>query len=184
MSTSTNVSTGKPKIGGAISVAPTGTTLPTDATTALDAAFKNLGYVSEDGLSETASIDSSEVKAWGGDTVLNNITGTAKSFKYQLLEVLSVDVLKHVFGDSAVTGDLSTGISIADSGINTAHMSIVFDMILNGGVLKRIVVPDCSISDLGEVSYTDADAVAYEVTVSAVKDATGQYTHQYIKKSA
>ena len=37
--TATNVSTGKPNISGAVYVAPMTATLPTDATTALDAAF-------------------------------------------------------------------------------------------------------------------------------------------------
>ena len=46
--TATNVSTGKPNISGAVYVAPMGTTLPTDATTALDEAFTCLGDVSED----------------------------------------------------------------------------------------------------------------------------------------
>ena len=37
MSDVKNVTTGKPKIGGAVFCAPVGTALPTDATTALDA---------------------------------------------------------------------------------------------------------------------------------------------------
>ena len=41
-----NVTAAKPKIGGAIYMAPTGTELPTDAETALNAAFVNLGFVS------------------------------------------------------------------------------------------------------------------------------------------
>lgn len=42
MSDAKNVSAGKPKVGGAIFRAPTGTELPTDATTQLNDAFKGL----------------------------------------------------------------------------------------------------------------------------------------------
>ena len=42
MSDTKNVTTGKPKKGGAIFRAPLGTTLPVDAKSALDPAFKRL----------------------------------------------------------------------------------------------------------------------------------------------
>lgn len=59
-----NVSTGKPKVGGAVFTAITGSTLPTDATTALDAAFKSLGYCSEDGVTNSSGISTENIKAW------------------------------------------------------------------------------------------------------------------------
>ena len=67
-----NVSAGKPKTTGAIWVAPKGSTLPTDTATALDAAFKCLGYCSDDGLTNSTDLESETIKAWGGDTVLTD----------------------------------------------------------------------------------------------------------------
>jgi hypothetical protein len=40
-------------ITGELYAAPVGTALPTDTSTALNAAFKGLGYFSEDGVTET-----------------------------------------------------------------------------------------------------------------------------------
>lgn len=60
-----NVSYGKPLTDGAISTAPLGSTLPTDATTKLDTKFKSLGYVSEDGITNENSPESEKIKAWG-----------------------------------------------------------------------------------------------------------------------
>ena len=45
-----NVSLGKPKKTGCLYYAPAGTALPTDATTALPAAYTCVGYLSEDGV--------------------------------------------------------------------------------------------------------------------------------------
>ena len=81
MATVTNVSVGKPAVGGAIYRAALGSTIPTDATTSLASAYKQLGYVSEDGLTNTNSPESDEVKAWGGDTVLTLQTSKTDTFQ-------------------------------------------------------------------------------------------------------
>lgn len=100
MSKAQNVSTAKPKVGGAVWTAPLGTKLPTDALEDLGADFKSLGYISEDGLTNENTPESENIKAWGGDTVANVQTDKEDSFTYTLIEAMNENVLKQVYGIS------------------------------------------------------------------------------------
>lgn len=181
--TVTNVSVGKPKASGAIYVAPIGTTLPTDATTALDNAFKCLGYVSEDGLTNTNSPESDTIKAWGGDTVLTLQTSKEDTFSFTLIEVLNLDVLKFVYGDTNVSGTLATGITITANSKQLESHILAIDMNLRDNAVKRIVIPNGTVSEIGEISYADDSAVGYECTVNTAPDTSGNTHYEYIQRA-
>ena|SRR5690625_1546687 len=182
MSNAQNVTTAKPKIGGAIYTAPLGTTVPTNAIDELSSEFKSLGYVSEDGLTNENTPESENIDAWGGDTVANVQTSKEDRFTYTLLEVLNVNVLKQVFGDDNVEGDLETGITIRANNKELSEHVVVIDMILRGNVLKRIVIPSGKVAEIGEVSYVDNEAVGYETTLECIPDEAGNTHYEYIQK--
>lgn len=177
-----NVTVGKPKIGGAVFTAPAGTALPTDATTSLNAAFKSLGYISEDGVTNTISRDADEIKAWGGDTVLKPQTGFSDEFGMTFIESLNIDVLKAVFGDSAVTGaSLSAGVKVSVNSAELPPAEWVIETVLSGGNIRRLVIPNGQITEIGEITYTDGEAVGYEVTITAYPDASSNTHYEYTK---
>lgn len=175
-----HVTFGKPKLGGAIFSAPLGTALPTDAVGALDKAFKELGYASEDGLSNSNSPDADTIKAWGGQDVLTVSKGKPDEFTFTLIEALNVDTLKEVYGRSNVTGDLTTGITIKSNAKPSEPHSLVVDFVLNQ-VVKRVVIPNAVVKEIGDVEYKDDEAVGYETTISALPDGQGNTHYEYIK---
>lgn len=176
------VTAGKPKVGGAVYRAPIGTTLPTDATTALPAAFVCLGYCSEDGLKNNNSRSSDSIKAWGGDKVLNPQTEKTDEYKLTLIETLNPEVLKTVYGESNVTGDLDGGLTVKANAEELGEYIWAFETIHSGNVLKRQVLPSGKITNVDEVTYDDKSAVGYAVTIAAQPDAEGNTHYEYLIK--
>ena len=181
--TVSNVTAGKPKISGAIFRAELPATLPTDATTTLDAGFKLMGYISEDGVVNSNSPETTDIKAWGGDTVLNIQESKDDTFQFTMLEVLNADVLKAVYGSANVTGTLAAGITVNANSGESEEGAWVIGMALREGAVKRVVIPDAKISELGDINYTDSDAVGYEVTLTCMPDTSGNTHYEYIVRA-
>lgn len=178
------VTAGKPKTSGSIFRAVKGTAVPTDATSTLAAAYKDLGYVSEDGVTNETSRESETVRAWGGDPVLTTQTEYTDSFTFTLIEAKNVDVLKTVFGETNVTEDGTTHLITIQANSKELEEGVyVIDQIYNNAV-SRFVIPHGKVTEIGEVSFVDDDAVGYEVTINGTPDTSGNTHYQYILENS
>lgn len=180
--TALNVSTGKPRVTGGIYRAPVGTTLPTDASTALGDSFVSLGYIATDGVTQSSEIDSGEYKAWGGDVVLAFVNGKTYRFAFSMIEVLNPELYKTLHGAENVTGTLATGIAIKANGNDTVEWVYVIELAMRDGAFGRIVIPDGKITEMGDTNFHDDDAIVYPVTITCQADDDGVPYYEYLAK--
>jgi len=180
MNDSNSVSFGKPKSSGAVFVAPAGTPLPTNAHVALNVAFKGLGYVSEEGLVNTVETDTENINAWGGDLVLVGQTAFTEMFTANLIET-NVEVLRTYYGTGNVVLEANGSITVTERGLMLPRVVVVFELVLTGGRIKRIVIANGQIADRsGEITYVDGEAINYPAAFFAFADSTGQTHVEYI----
>lgn len=178
------VTTGKPYSGGvaglaagAIFVGPENAegkaTLPTSATSALPDGYKCLGYITSDGVSNGFSVSTSEIKAWGGDTLLNPLESFAETYGFTCAE-LNEKVLKTVWGDGNVTGTDETGLTIdhGPEGFDAIRVFVVICAYQDGSVGLK-VIPKGQLSNLDNITYQDTAVVGHAVTISALAGGFG-----------
>jgi hypothetical protein len=182
-----NVTTGKPAIAGSIfrALLSENPTIPTDCTTALSEAFKCLGYVSEDGMTNSMSNDNTDIKAWGGDIVMTVKNSRTDTFQFVLIEVLNENVLKAVYGDENVdvtpaSASAPKAIAVKSNNKDQEPCCYVVDMVSRDGNPKRIVIPNSKVNEIGDIVYKDDDVVGYDVTIGAEADSEGNTHYEYM----
>ena len=185
MATASNVTAGKPNMtSGAVHYGATNLTMPTSANGSLASGFKDVGYISDAGVTNSNTRNSDQVKAWGGDVVLNPQTEKLDRFSFTMIEILNTDVLKAVHGAANVSGTLSDGIAVNVNSKELDYNAWIIDMVLKGGVLHRIVIPNAKIVEVADVTYTDNGATGYQITLSAEPDSSGNTHYEYFKSAA
>lgn len=174
---SANVSAAKPKAGGAIWWAPSGTAVPTDATTLLGSEFNSVGYVSEDGLTEKETRTNQKHKAWGGDTVVYSQTEYSKSYSFNMIETNEV-TMKIRYGKGNVVAADGVVSSVKHNAAELPEGVWVVEMVIAGRIVRK-VMPKAKIEETGEVKYNDGDLIAYPVTIGLLPDLNGNYEIDY-----
>lgn len=178
-----NVVNAKPLVTGGVLVAPVGSTLPTDETAALNAAFKPVGYATDDGVTRSDKISADTKYAWGGDTLAVLFKSRDFTAKLGLAEYLNPITQQVIYGTAAVSVTAATSttgakMAIAGSSAPPPHNAWAFE-IVSGAAKVRIVFPDAQISDLDDVIYKDDDIAARGVTLTLFPDLSGNYFYEY-----
>ena len=151
---------------GDVYVAPVGSTLPDDVTTALDAAFEQTGLISTDGMTETYKVTKNVIKAWQRKAGVRTLTPeTEWTFKFVALE--SSPLIHELFygGDTTVTAGVARS-AVANNPVGTER-AFVFEFV-DGDVVDRFVIPKGDITDRGDLKRSADDATMYELTITVL----------------
>jgi hypothetical protein len=156
-------------ITGELYVAPLGTALPTDTSTALNAAFVGLGYFSEDGVTDTPEKDVEDITAWQNAKRVRTVITSAKQTYTGTLIQTNVDVIETVYG-TTVTQTVTHGSYTINPGSTSGRKAWVLEVV-DGAEIKRILIEDGEITEVGESNYATGEAIGYPITLEAYSEA-------------
>lgn len=156
---------------GAVYVAPTGTAVPSTPTEAWNAAFTDLGYLSEDGITEAHSADWNQIRAWQNRTIVRQLlTGAEATFAFTLLETTNAGLEVYHGGSTVVTQGGTYQLNVMEPEEDYRIWGID---VVDGDDHIRIIIPDGSVTETGDIVYQNGEAIGYPITVTARSDANG-----------
>lgn len=148
--------------GGQIAVAPEGTTEPTNEASALDAAFVDVGYASEDGVLFNTSPNITDIFAWQSEYPIRSLTETREGGVAFTMREWSADNFKVAFGGGSIEV-VSAGHYkyVPPSGAQSVNVVVVT---WTDAHTYRLVVPRGQIVENVEVPLRRAAAADLPVT--------------------
>jgi len=163
----------RPSDGGVFYRAPLGTTLPTDATSPLNALFMDHGWLGEDGITLMVNRETTDHHAFGSDLVKTTQDNYKEQLQLTLLES-DPDVFETVFGPGITLGTAggSRTIVIEHRSQQLPRSAFVVEVI-DGNKTRRLVIQEGMVTTLDDINYVHSDLLAYTITVDCYKPASG-----------
>ena len=183
-----NLGIGKGREGGYACIAPAGT----DPTGYIDVSktladlcktnttLKSLGYISEDGVTVSADIDTDDVSDWSGTIVASPMSSYGESVEVTFLESRDT-VLKAIYGEDNVTTSAGTTTVRHNTKFNGSHL-FIFDAVVSDTKVKRIVIPNGVIVERDDVEMNNSDLTGYKPTIKCLPSTffEGDLMREYI----
>ena len=157
-------------LSGHASVGATSATAPTDSTSATTE-FDDLGWISEEGVTEAYSDDKTVIRGNDGTVLRTVISGSEATLQMTLLE--SKTSVLELYHKGSVVEDLGGGEAKIDVLAPQGDpRSFVFD-VLDGDEHIRIYVPTGEVGERGDIVYANTVAIGYNVTITCYPDTNG-----------
>jgi len=157
---------------GAIWYAPTGSTLPTDSTTALAAAFINIGYV-KNGFTLAQQLDTKEVTGWQNLDVLRMIpTKISRQAKFSAIES-SKTAVQLAWGNATVTVATSPAYSLTFPASQTTQEFILVLDWSDGTASQRIIFKRATFKSLPSITFSREDEINFDMEIQALVPSDG-----------
>jgi hypothetical protein len=172
-----------PLITGGFYSAPLGTALPTTSGVALNMAFIPLGYIGDNGVTQTSQRQITDVNAWGGDLVATLQDKFDITIKLDFLQALDADVKKAVFHTDNVTVTPSTPFSGTE--IKVLHNSKLLETrswsieSYYDAATMRLIMPRGRIVEVGDIKYSHKELTMYAATLKLFPDTSGNHAYEY-----
>lgn len=173
MPTADNINNASAMTGGALYVAPKGTTVPTDATTALANAYKALGYTAKDGFKMKIDRETVSWDTWESDDTVEIDTKHTVTTTVTPMETFAEDVAKLMFGSSNVVVASGAVTKITVDGDSLDECVLVVEMRLRNGKKCRVVLPRWKITSQGELTFNRQDPITSELQGKGLPDSSG-----------
>lgn len=155
-------------VTGAVYKAPVGSTAPTDYATALDAAFKDVGFLGESGVTFDPNETTTKLKAWQkGQTVKEIRRGEDITINLDLIELRSEEAQKLYWGEGATVATGGLTVTATDLSGSTPFMLVV--EAIDGAVGVRYFFPKVTLADRGQIALVSTNYQAMPVTLTAQK---------------
>lgn len=160
---------------GGVFMADAGSALPTDAVTPLDGGYTELGYISEDGVTESQNETNTQIRAWqGGDTV--RVVKTEHNLTYSFTAIESTEAVVEAF-----YGNYDAGLVEINAAPGKRGRWVI--QVIDGDKDVRIVIPDGEVTERGDVQYVNSTAVGYPITITCYPDPDYSGTSDYPAKA-
>lgn len=153
----------------------TGSTAPTDTGSALNAAFKNMGGITEDGVTIKQSVSNKKIKIYGSTAIQRTII-TDREYTVQVAFAETNARTQEVYFQQAlnsISPAVSTGAFSLTVGNSSRQLYAAVIDVVDGSNKLRYYMPQVEATDFGDLKVGNGEALSYQVTLTAYPNSSG-----------